>query len=251
MRIFLIVGMLLVPILVAFPHGTVAQDLDRIGTLIELLASTNKVLEERHRRSLELPPGYSKKDQVIVFLAIQQLLQEGSEAFDSLAGHFGDERYSMSVDTPSGIRHYSVGTVCWKIMEVNIYCYTDLGVLNNITAGQFRWHEIPLKLPFPDDVKEWWRLNRKKPLWRIQVDMIDREAALFKELDLATSPPVHPHAKRPPIEILESLRSLNIAKLEAMRAGIVATKEPYRPKSIEQPYARLTGLPWQTLSFNH
>jgi hypothetical protein len=180
-----------------------------------------------------------------VFLAIQQLLQEGDSAFDALIGHFEDKRYSISYDAPSGIYDSSVGSVCKHIMRASIYCYEDLGTLKQFTSGQHYPHEMAqLKLA------GWWKQNRTKPLWRIQVAMIDHQIAYFKELDLAKAPPVHPLAERLPLKTLEELRSLNIARLEAMKAGIIATKEAYRPKSIDQFYGRFTWLPWGTYSFN-
>ena len=97
---------------------------------------------------------------------------------------------------------------------------------------------------------EWWKQNHKKPLWSIQVEMIDHEIAYFRDLDLAKMPPVHPLARKLPMKTLDELQSFNIAQLEAMKAGILATKEPYRPKSLDQPYGRLTWLPWDTESFN-
>ena len=84
--------------------------------LIELLASKNQAPLKGQRghayMEAEPPAGYSKRDQVIVFLAIQQLLQEGDNAFDSLMDHLEDKRYSVSYDSPSGIFDSTVGSIC-------------------------------------------------------------------------------------------------------------------------------------------
>jgi hypothetical protein len=58
---------------------------DRVETLIGLLASKNRVEMKDHRT--DVPAGYRMGDQVVVFLAIQQLLQEGDVGIDVIVQH--------------------------------------------------------------------------------------------------------------------------------------------------------------------
>lgn len=63
----------------------------RIRTLVQLLASKNAALNKLN--GIEFPATYDKQAQAVVYLAMMQLLQEGSAAFDVLIDNFDDERY--------------------------------------------------------------------------------------------------------------------------------------------------------------
>ncbi len=221
---------------------------DRIRVLVGYLASKNSspaTGDGRLYTGAEPPASYSTREQAVVFLAIQQLFQEREAGCDVLVEHLKDKRYSYCYDAPSGIYDRSVGAVCFDIVRLNIYCYQDLGVLRHFTGGQNFLHEMGGK-----ELSTWWKEHRKEGLLKIQLRMIDHQIEWFKNLDLEKAPSVHPHAKKPPIETLQELRAINIRTLEAMKAEINVTKRPYRPKSIDQPFGRMTFLPWATASFN-
>ena len=76
--------------------------------------------------------------------------------------------------------------------------------------------------------------------------MIDREIEYFKTLDLAKAGPPYRRARKPPLDVLVAMRARNVAKLEVLRATIIANREPYHPKSIEKPGRQFIWLPWQT-----
>jgi hypothetical protein len=236
-------GALLVAVIFGCGRQSISDERERIDALIELLASKNAApTKDGPLSGIEPPLGYDKGHQGIVFRAIQQLLKEGDTAFDALIDHSADKRYSISYEAPSGPYHLTVGSICSRVISRSVYCYEDLGKLQRISSDQ-RGH------PEMANAAEWWEKNRKKSLWQIQVEMIDRQIVYFQELDLATSRPPHRYVTKPPIATLEELRSQNISALKTMRARIVATKQAYRPRSIDEPYGRLTWLPWETVSF--
>ena len=88
-------------------------------------------------RSLgSFPQGYDRNAQVVVYLAIQQLLAEGSTGFDTLIEHFNDKRYSYTYAAPDGEYNRTVGEACGLIMMRCIKCYHN--EIHIITEEQFR-----------------------------------------------------------------------------------------------------------------
>ena len=85
----------------------------------------------------DLPSGYRMEDQIVVYLAIQDLLQERDVAIDLLAHHLGDTRYSITFGSAEDdATHRSVGGVCTSIIAAYIWCYEDAGLLEVVTCDQ-------------------------------------------------------------------------------------------------------------------
>ena len=214
-------------------------DQQRIRVLVELLASKNTVSGNK-----SFPPGYDRNAQVVVYLAIQQLLAEGATGFDTLIEHFNDNRYSYTYAAADGEYHCTVGDACSLIMMRCIKCYHH--EIHIITEDQFHLA--------PDFSKEkmadWWKHNRHRPLWEIQVDSIDRAIALMETVRRDKTRLPWRLAEFLTPEVFESRRKENLRILKEMRASIVAHKEAYRPKSLEKwlddPFEPMLGLPWPT-----
>lgn len=211
----------------------------RIRVLVELLASKNKP-----PKRYPFPATYDKNAQVIVYLAIQQLLAEGSAGFDTLIKHFDDARYSYTFALPDDECPETVGMVCYSIMRRCIKCYDN--EIHYIASEQW---ELSPKLDSPS-LAEWWKRNRSRPLWEIQVEGIDRALAFMEKASFETT---HRHwrlSEFVPPAVFESHRKDNLRILKEMRASIVAQKVAYRPKSLEKeldnPYDPMLGLPWTT-----
>src|SRR5262245_7982934 len=98
-------------------------DKARIEYLVEKLASTNKSPGDLAPFFNKYPPEYNKDAQVIVYLAIQQLLNEGAAAFDILIARFDDPRYSHAVELPSSVIDAAVGSTCKSIVLCNLLPY--------------------------------------------------------------------------------------------------------------------------------
>ncbi len=81
----------------------------RIRVIVELLASKNAA---PRMGSDGFPPSYDRNAQVVVYLASQQLLNEGSAAFDILIEHLNDKRYSYTQAEPDSDYNRTVGDVC-------------------------------------------------------------------------------------------------------------------------------------------
>ncbi len=216
-------------------------DQQRIRVLVELLASKNTV---SGREMESVPQGYDRNAQVVVYLAIQQLLAEGSTGFDILIEHFNDKRYSYTYAAPDDQYNATVGVVCTLIMIRCINCYYE--EIHLITEEQYR-----LGPDFSEEnIADWWKHNRHRPLWQIQVDGIDRAIALMETVRRDKTRLPWRVAEQLTPEVFESRREDNLKILKGMRASIVAQKEPYRPKSLQkrldERYEPMLGLPWPT-----
>jgi hypothetical protein len=217
-------------------------DQQRIRVLVELLASKNKLAG----RSLGggFPRDYDRNAQAVVYLAIQQLLAEGSTAFDVLIEHRGDNRYCYTYAAPDSEYNSTVGEACVGIMMRCVWCYS--GEIYYITTEQNDLAPDFAK----EDIATWWKRNRHRPLWSIQVDAIDREIALMERVRREKTRVHWRLAEELTPEVFESRRKENLELLKGMRASILARKEAYRPKSLERsredPYEPIIGLPWTT-----
>ena len=188
-------------------------DEHRIRVLVERLASKNKAPE-----SYPFPASYDENAQVVVYLAIQQLLAEGSAGFDTLIEHFNDHHYSYSYAAPDEVCPETVGTVCQSIMWRCIKCYDN--EIHYIASEQ--WNLSP-NLGKPN-MADWWKRNRSRSLWEIQVEGIDRAIAFMENARFDTT---HRHWRLRefvPPAVFESHRKDNLRILKEMRASIVAQK---------------------------
>ncbi len=223
----------------ASPAST--PDEQRIRVLVELLASKNSL---SGRQAESFPKGYDRNAQVVVYLTIQQLLAEGSTGFDVLIEHFNDKRYSYTYATPDGEYNRTVGEACSSIMVRCINCYNN--EIHIITEEQFRLGPDFSK----EKIADWWKHNRHRPLWEIQVDGIDRAISLMEKVRRDKTRLPWRLAEQLTPAVFESRRKDNLRILKELRASIVAKKEAYRPKSLEKwlddPFEPMLGLPWPT-----
>jgi hypothetical protein len=216
-------------------------DQQRIRVLVELLASKNTVSGKSIAR---FPPSYDRNAQVVVYLAIQQLLAEGSTGFDTLIEHFDDNRYSYTYAAPDAEYNMTVGGACASIMAECIVCYGN--EIHLITEEQYRLNsELG-----GGRMADWWKRNRHRPLWEIQVETIDRAIKLMETVRRGKTRLPWRLAEQLTPDVFESRRKENLRILKEMRASIVANKQAYRPKSLERrlddPYDAMLGLPWPT-----
>jgi hypothetical protein len=216
-------------------------DEQRIRVLVELLASKNAV---SGRDIDHFPQGYDRNAQVVVYLAIQQLLAEGATGFDTLIEHFNDKRYSYTWAAPDGEYNSTVGDACVSIMIRCIECY----YMEIHLISEEQYHLGP---DFGDGkMADWWKRNRHRPLWEIQVAGIDRAIALMETVRRNRTRLPWRLAEQLTPEVFESRRKENLRILKEMRSSIVAHREAYRPKSLDkrldEPYEPMLGLPWPT-----
>jgi hypothetical protein len=214
---------------------------ERVGLLIELLASKNDAPEAR-RGAIRVPKQYDKGAQVLVYLASQQLLAEGADAFDGLIAHFDDERYSFSYHGISGDGNMRVGGVCRWIMRQTVECY--ISEINLITRDQ-DWVYL-----FRDgedaNLAEWWKKNRNRPLQELQLDAIEHAIRFMTTVKWETATPPYLDGGKADREEFETLRLENLKILERMKASVTALKQPYRPKVLTLQRAWMGLLPWAT-----
>ena len=213
-------------------------DQQRIRVLVELLASRNTVCGYMLDR---FPKSYDRKAQAVVYLAIQQLLAEGSTAFDTLIEHFDDKRYCYTYAAPDAEYNRTVGQTCSLIMD---------NLIHSITNEQNERFAMEPADPSDKSLADWWKRNRHRPLWEIQVAGIDGAIALMERVRRDKTRLPWRLAEFLSPEVFESHRKDNLRILKGLRASIVAVKEPYRPKSLDKwlddKYEPFLGLPWPT-----
>jgi len=235
-------GIVAIVLLIYLHEGVEAADSvptaeqQRIRVLVEALASKNIA-----PGSDPLPKNYDKNAQVVVYLAIQQLLAEGSAGFDILIAHFNDKRYSYTDKCPDDNYDRTVGDVCHMIVCRCAECYDC--EIHLITRDQFNLY---LDYDTRRNLSDWWKNNRTRPLWSIQVEAIDRAVKFMETVDRDKARPTHMEAHRLPVARFDALRKDNLRMMKELRASIEARKEAYRPKSIDGYFGTMTGLPWPT-----
>jgi hypothetical protein len=215
-------------------------DQKRVRVLVELLASKNKVNSARFP-VYPLPADYDENAQVVVYLAIQQLLAEGATGFDTLVEHLNDKRYSYTFAYPDDEKDMTVGNVCGSIIVRCVNCYQyEIHYIHNDQGRAYN--------RFDKGLADWWKHNRDRTLWEIQVERIDREIEFMEKVryDKTRIPWWSSHSP----EVFESRRKDNLRILREMRASIIAQKQAYRPRSLEkmldERYDPMLGLPWPT-----
>lgn len=93
---------------------------EHVESLIENLASKNPVPRERKGSTAEFPQSYDKKLQVSVFDAYKKLDELDEAAFPYLIGHFDDERYALTEDAGPMDKNFTVGQLCYHLVELQI-----------------------------------------------------------------------------------------------------------------------------------
>ncbi len=217
---------------------------ERIRVLVELLASKNPA-PKRREGEIRVPENYDRNAQVIVFLAIQQLLVEGADAFEVLLAHQEDERYSFSFHGVQGDGNLSVAGACHWIVKQSVECYAS--EIHYLTRDQdfvylFRDGEADSNL------SEWWKKNRARPLWELQIEAIDQQIRFMRTVDWKTARDPFLDGGKLDQEDFETHRKENLAILLRLKNSIEAMKQPFRPKMLHLQRAWMGLLPWPTIN---
>jgi hypothetical protein len=215
----------------------------RISHLIGMLASRNappKIVGDPckgEEAEIHFDKTYDKNLQVPVYLAMQQLLAEGEDAFDQLLKHGDDKRYCLSVNSLND-KNITVGEVCQRIFGANIRPWS--GEIRFLTKGGGG------RTPGAEgkSFKEWWKEKKRIGLAKVQIEVIDADLDFMRKADAKKAVAWHPYAKPVPPAEFESRREANIRVLTAIRESIVRTGKPYRARTIEGSHEYIFGLPW-------
>ena len=97
---------------------------------------------------------------------------------------------------------------------------------------------------------DWWNKNRNRPFWEIQIEAVDSATAYFESAKLEGSHPPHIDGPHFDEQEFDALRKNNLKILNALKATIAATKQPFRPTSIFEEFASMYLLPWRTETHN-
>lgn len=166
----LVVGIVITQTCAQESHAT--NELARIATLIDSLASTNRSPwwdDPRDiRRSPHYPPDYDFRADDRVFAARDSLLLCNIEAIPQLIDHWDDKRYSHVYQHDFyGIR--DVGSVCQGIVRYLIEVHTMAYASGNLPRGEPRVPAVRLS-PNKDNMKKWWEQQKGKSLLQLQLD---------------------------------------------------------------------------------
>lgn len=215
----------------------------RIRALVELLASKNPAPRAK-QGDITVPKNYDTQAQVVVYLATQQLMVEAADAFDVLAEHLNDERYSFSYLGINGDSNMTVGGACHWIMRQTVECYASEIHLMTRDQDYVYLYRDPEKF----EMAKWWKANRKRPLWELQIEAIDHQIKFMKTVDRekASTPFIDGRLAEP--AEFERLRKENLRILEKLKTSIETMKEPFRPKVLDLQRAWMGLLPWRTIN---
>jgi hypothetical protein len=237
---FNVIGLLCVVVNTAWAYdpSPAGQPSGRIQCLIDKLASTNAAPDTGSPHIFA--EGYDRNAQVCVYLAIQQLLREGSLSFDLLVRHFDDQRYSHTAEFPAEYGNRTVGATCEIIMRDTVLFYErDIDMFTDEQT------DVPLH---SQELRVWWRNHRNDPLWKIQADAVEEELQILKAIEFSKAVGVRSPqgVTKPQRGDFEMRRTKDIDILQRLLAAIVATHKPYFPTTIDAPYDAMIGLPWPT-----
>ena len=153
----------------AFSKDVVTKE--TVDALVEQLASKNPTPQEVDGGTADYPPNYDKKLQKPIYETYRKLNVLGVKAFPHLIDHFDDRRYALTADGGSMDINFSVGELCYYIVELQIQ--PDKGW----TVGKgdprfraFRPH-FPkhIKLRDKESAMKWWEQNKTRSLAEIQI----------------------------------------------------------------------------------
>lgn len=143
----------------------------RVDELVEQLASKNPVPREVKGSSAEYPTAYDDNLQKLVYQVYRELDALGVTAFPDLIKHFDDKRYSLTADAGPMDKNFTVGELCYYIVELQIQ--PDKGW--TVGTGDPRFRKF--RPHFPREIKlrdkaaamNWWEQNKDKSLTDIQI----------------------------------------------------------------------------------
>ncbi len=219
-----------------------AQEVDRIQQarvkyLIKQLQSKNDEPDETESGGLHRQKYYKLEAQVPVYFAMHQLLAEGPAACDELVLNLKNAGYSYTFDGQPRPSSFSVGENCERLFDLIINCYRP--ELHLISTEQ-----LELGGYKNNDRAAWWKANRHRPLWEIQVERIDQALALFQQLQ-KQSAPITSDIDQLTVETFQKRRQQNVETLKSLRQSIVLRQECHIPKTIDDPLNKFIWLPWQ------
>ncbi len=156
-------------------NGQDATMSERVDALVEQLVSKNPAPREVKGSTAEYPAGYDKDLQKPISAAYRELNSLREQAFPHLIKHFDDKRYALTADGGPMDKNFTVGDLCYYIVELQIQ--PDKGWTvgdGDPRSRKFRPH-YPTHLNLRDktDAAKWWERNKDKSLVEIQIAVIE------------------------------------------------------------------------------
>jgi hypothetical protein len=148
-------------------------DASHIERLIDGLVSRNAepslVFVDKGVKAV-FPEGFDHRDRLRVDGVIDQLVKMGEHAFPQLIQHVDDERYSYT-SRWMGESHvnYSVGSVCFRVVRVQVELYCAYTRNDPRTDRQLRWL-VRKGNESTQALEAWWRKHNKKSLREMQLE---------------------------------------------------------------------------------
>lgn len=206
--------------------------------LIEQLASPNPPPlvygEGRRRPGYETPEGFDAEKQEQVYKARAKLKELGPTAFPFLIERWGDQRYSLTIESVQGCCHnQTVGNVCHSIIYDQLQPYGTLPKIKG--RGEPFGH--PARPDYPkvflasaEDAKAWWEKHKDLSLHAMQLMVIE-----WVQAEETKRPKDFMDEER---VYLEKLRNDLLTSGEAIKRGGYAATERFRMRS-----SKPTGRP--------
>jgi hypothetical protein len=219
-----------VPVAACGQEGQANEKQRRIKALIESLASPNKPPPDDRKGGYRIPPDYDRRAQQRIHDVCKAIVKEGFDAFPELVSHADDRRYCCTMEGMSSQENFSVGEMCWHLLEHQIAVYdNDLQWL-----GRFR----PGCLPGRESLAKWWEKRKGFTLLQLQIEATENVLEQTKRVSTETL-----RRFRDAGVDVDIQKAKNVAQLEELLTRLKAADAPIRTTGICSRAWRMTGLP--------
>jgi hypothetical protein len=145
-----------------------------LKVLVEQLVSPNLVTPTDECWP-EYPPNFDRTAQERVLGAMKRLRNIGLPAFPYLIARISDKRYSLTEDAGSCDFAFSVGTICYLMVDAHLHPY---GHYTNGEGDPRERDRRPNyidehKLTDPKGFQAWWKTHKAKSMRDIQIEVLD------------------------------------------------------------------------------
>ncbi len=175
----------------AFPQEAVTKA--TVDALVEQLASKNPMPREVKGSTADYPRGYNKELQKEVYKAYRELDLLGVKAFPHLIRHFDDRRYAITADAGSMDKNFTIGNLCYFIVELQIQ--PDKGWAVGIGDPRFRTPRphFPTHIKMRDktEAMRWCEASKDLSLTQIQIAVTEWTIAEERKVPSAFSAEEH------------------------------------------------------------
>lgn len=160
-------GLMLAYLLFQNPGNAAAELVEtKVERLVARLVSPNKE-PPIPVQTPSYPPEYDRSAQNSVRKSFLDLQRLGRSALPYLVPHFGDDRYSLTLDTGAAYNNFSVGALCVEILDGHLQPYGTRRK-EGLPRPSYIWHH---RLDDPDNAEKWLESRKDKTMVELQLEV--------------------------------------------------------------------------------